>query len=449
MANGVIFDWKYWLALPTEIAREIFLCCSIHTRRFDSDDALEPGFASYGFCVPSIRHSPLNISHVCRWWRDLALSIPELWASLALVSAFEDPDVVTELCSTWLSRSGVLPLSLAMNPIIRPDQRSDFGERIGYAMLASTLTFIPRWHRIWIHIPRLSSLPPTSNNFPAMLERIHLGVSLLSSFTRPWSILQHAPKLHHMTLNVLPHNRLRLGLGLWIALQSLNLQGSLTDEQILDTLHHFPSLVHVRFSAWSFRPAPPIQPLSLPHLTSLNCEVKEEGVRILDYLILPSLKSLVIIGNGAAVETATSMIRRSACSLTHLSMNSALLFEHDIVRLLHNTPHLIELDVTSGNCEQRAVDRFLRALSNRSLIPHVERVCLERLREVSANLVTSFLEHRKSGGLKSCHLAFDYVSQGTMLWKHLKAAEPLVSFTYDDTLDLSASWSDEWGAVAV
>ncbi|KAF8199863.1 hypothetical protein K438DRAFT_1582968, partial [Mycena galopus ATCC 62051] len=35
---------------------------------------------------PSIADAPLNVSQVCRWWRNVALSNPVLWSRLAVTT---------------------------------------------------------------------------------------------------------------------------------------------------------------------------------------------------------------------------------------------------------------------------------------------------------------------------------------------------------------------------
>lgn len=83
------------LTLPAEITSRIFVEC------------LPP----HGRVRPSLRQAPLSISQVCRHWREVALSIGELWSSLDMLFGVKQDDQETDLVETWLSRSSGHTLS--------------------------------------------------------------------------------------------------------------------------------------------------------------------------------------------------------------------------------------------------------------------------------------------------------------------------------------------------
>ncbi|EGO03124.1 hypothetical protein SERLA73DRAFT_70575 [Serpula lacrymans var. lacrymans S7.3] len=65
---------------------------------------------------PSISHAPLLLGRVCSTWRAISLSTPRLWSFLKLVVPCICTDAVVDkqrqIMSTWLQRSGSVPMSL-------------------------------------------------------------------------------------------------------------------------------------------------------------------------------------------------------------------------------------------------------------------------------------------------------------------------------------------------
>ncbi|KAJ7489447.1 hypothetical protein FB451DRAFT_1023911 [Mycena latifolia] len=85
------------LTLPPEITSEIFLHClptSYTDREWNSVESSE---------------APMLLSHVCRRWREVAISTHALWAAIE----FNAPS--PELFTTWLERAGGYPLALNLH----------------------------------------------------------------------------------------------------------------------------------------------------------------------------------------------------------------------------------------------------------------------------------------------------------------------------------------------
>ncbi|KAF7348125.1 F-box domain-containing protein [Mycena sanguinolenta] len=86
--------------LPPELLAEIFILCSPTT---------------VVALPPKSDHPLLTLTRVCRAWRELALHIPELWASISVTFTEERKKVeqMTDLAFQWLSRAGnEYPLSI-------------------------------------------------------------------------------------------------------------------------------------------------------------------------------------------------------------------------------------------------------------------------------------------------------------------------------------------------
>ncbi|KAJ7044674.1 hypothetical protein C8F04DRAFT_593653 [Mycena alexandri] len=90
------------LTLPNEIVSEIFI-------RF------VPVYPE-GPSLDGI-HSPNNLTHICRKWRDIALATPELWRAIQL-SIGDDGDIPLERqvheLDAWLNRSRSCPFSIEL-----------------------------------------------------------------------------------------------------------------------------------------------------------------------------------------------------------------------------------------------------------------------------------------------------------------------------------------------
>lgn len=89
--------------LPPELWAEIFMRCSKGLKRTLAPtirDTFDP------------KSGPLLLTHVCSWWRVIAISTPGLWTSIRLVLSFPKPSH-TNLVDMWLERSCNLPLTVA------------------------------------------------------------------------------------------------------------------------------------------------------------------------------------------------------------------------------------------------------------------------------------------------------------------------------------------------
>lgn len=112
--------------------------------------------------------SPLLLCHICGLWRLVALSTPQLWASLHVVlpssaKILELADAVTG----WLSRSGRLPLSISLGMPTAPLPRAEIYTRDAAPLLVSLAKVSSRWKEIHLILPQCTALKALSHLSPA------------------------------------------------------------------------------------------------------------------------------------------------------------------------------------------------------------------------------------------------------------------------------------------
>ncbi|KAJ6560392.1 hypothetical protein B0H19DRAFT_1147508 [Mycena capillaripes] len=77
------------LTLPLEITSEIFLHCLPTKRASD---------------VMNVQEAPLLLTHVCRAWREVAISTPALWTTFDIDVSYYLP-CWSEIAETWFKRT--------------------------------------------------------------------------------------------------------------------------------------------------------------------------------------------------------------------------------------------------------------------------------------------------------------------------------------------------------
>jgi hypothetical protein len=113
--------------LPSELLGEIFRYCL--PQNYDEKSA----------------HKAVMLpSHVCKHWRDVALSTPTLWTNIVLRVTDETFESRVALVTAWFSRSGDLPLSFTLDV--------DGRENV-LPILAFLLQYCHRWQHIKLSVP--------------------------------------------------------------------------------------------------------------------------------------------------------------------------------------------------------------------------------------------------------------------------------------------------------
>ncbi|KAJ7062626.1 hypothetical protein C8F01DRAFT_1134757 [Mycena amicta] len=259
--------------LHDDILREIFLHTLPETRNtaFSADEG------------------PLLVSQICRWWRNIALTTPRLWASMHIVL----PDIariprVVDVTKTWLERSAAVPVDFTVGlahlwaleiRISRP-LGTDFANLVSLLVAHSS-----RWRSVSFDIPHHDERSPLtflsvsdvpllrSVSFSVHHRPMGHGLDELPLSVIPSTFLT-APTLKSFKFDgryiSLPQNIS------WATLRQLKLTvdfGPRAENMLipLHILQHCQQLesLDMLLTGWSLDPAP-LHPITLPRLTHLS-----------------------------------------------------------------------------------------------------------------------------------------------------------------------------------
>ncbi|KAJ3511764.1 hypothetical protein NLJ89_g3909 [Agrocybe chaxingu] len=354
------------IELPFEILRTIFLLSLKLAYPFEATS-----FHKY-VLEPSYKKEPLSYTHVCRWWRAVALAVPELWKAVSGTRdwvGYTSPGVLSILDATrpqQLNHEGrrTFPASIA-RPASPPRQSGASMEKFTPRTVKVLAYF---WNQITLcrslsltldlHlIPHFYNLIKDKNNLPAMplLEDVELVF-----ISRPRASQRKAtpssPGLSPCppsaacagptTRRIIKSSpRVFLGNLPFEKLDTLSLTSAMPFKVAMCYIGRCTSAttVHINnletFNPSAFELHQLDQPiLELPNLRSLTLEGGEDPSLALSYLTLPGLKHLKVIKlmrrgpmDGRELE---AFFRRSGCSLNKLYLEEADMASDTMVSFL-------------------------------------------------------------------------------------------------------------------
>ncbi|KAJ7434647.1 hypothetical protein B0H11DRAFT_2370044 [Mycena galericulata] len=383
--------------LPPDIVRAIFIASLPSTRN----------------CVMSGQDSPLLLCQICSAWRQLALSTPQLWASLHIVIPRRSRiDDLTEVVTVWLSRSGVVPLSLS----VTTSKVCDPADCDPTPIFSSLAAFSRRWKHISINLPTsndFNSLTSLSIHDVPMLRTALVGItsSLQPDFSGSALKLLSTPSLrgisivgearfaeHNFKSTQLVHLKLvsKTFEGLWP-------MGNLSLTNALGVLRQCPALETCslqlsgsRGDDWNLGPAvlPSLWSLKLRN-TTFDCPT----THFIQHLILPTLRSLHYSAPYRSEDTIS--FSGVAHGLTHLSI--------DIPELMHG---LEELEIigdphtSDSEPDPTFFSTYFRfgARSEQPLCPNLRRLQLRDIAATSDEDLLALIQSRAGTSSDHPHL---------------------------------------------
>ncbi|KAJ6537855.1 hypothetical protein B0H19DRAFT_1181055 [Mycena capillaripes] len=387
--------------LPEDVIRAIFIACMPSKRN----------------AVMSPEDTPLLLCQICSSWRQIALATPLLWASLHIVVPVAKIDQLIQAVRSWLSRSGVLPLSISLVPSRALRVRSATDEEL-LALLSSLVPLSGRWRRIRMIVRRYRSFEPFAQfcpeDFP-LLRTASVGTFLFYEedlSASPWQSLPFLDAAGLRRLSIAYGYRFSELQKPWAQLTHLNISG-------ID--HLWPRTFQLQTALAILRQCRALQtcamrvdesdptlntltPVSLPylwHLAMVNNMGESPADDFFKNLVLPKLRSLEYTCYSPDLPRSALFPALERVSLTVDWLSTAQLI--DFLRLL---PLLSDLELMhepmlTAHTGPLDPDFLLQFAPDSELIlcPSLRRLKLSNFRVMTDDTLLAFIQTRTSGSV--------------------------------------------------
>lgn len=338
--------------LPIEVWVKIFLLC------LPSRETLDEPFDNPRTFEPA---APLLLCQICRSWRRLATSLPDLWCFLRVVVSLGRAHPAPHTVNMWLKNSGRLLLYLSIYQV----NNSYSNGYETYKVLELFIMHVARWKEIQFDLagPPPRCLLPIIKNKTLPLEKFHLNTTGNESVVKTQGLfeifLHHVPKLTELVVCTIPQDLWREEHGMipWAQLTSLcvdNVPSVAVTLLMLDKCRNLRHLkVLIPFGENSTLLTSQITNMALH---TLNIRAKCDDITAFaQTVVLPALASLQIDTSwqpGSAAyrwpQTALStLLERSGAYLHKLRISHWRITEGDLLALLDHpaVQSLVELSV--------------------------------------------------------------------------------------------------------
>ncbi|KAJ7253484.1 hypothetical protein C8J57DRAFT_1137234 [Mycena rebaudengoi] len=320
--------------LPVDVVREIFVASLPANRN----------------CAISAKESPLLLCAICQSWRHLALSTPQLWASIHIVArSNNETERMIHTVHTWLARSGALPLSMSL--VV---SRSQWAVPDASTLLMALIRYSLRWKHIRFILPPdqfepLSSISPEE---VPILEKASIdgfgNLDVDHTMMCPRLAFLRTRSLWSASFNarfVSPETPIRLEFLRHLSFEIIGGTPSyMTAQSTLEILRRSAVLETCTILILGDLDSPSNLPCRMEHLRYLCVSsFGSDGVtHFFEALELPNLRCLEY---GGILELHFLPLLTSAHSVECLILHSAA-FTAALLDVLRLTPMLEELDIT-------------------------------------------------------------------------------------------------------
>ncbi|KAJ6496228.1 hypothetical protein C8R45DRAFT_926741 [Mycena sanguinolenta] len=314
--------------MPCDVWEEIFIHC------LPTSSSLPTADRDRQLMTPMT--APLFLLQVCRAWRKVALSLPDLWTSLSVVVRNGQAFPPLEVASGWLQRSGDLPLDL----VLYQTNESDGNQELADEMLALYMRHLRRWREVRLDIANPTygrSLKPSSHLDAPWLETFHLTTCW--RMTRNEEItqdllrmLEGAPRLSSFSVSRLSDLIVSQDTTVaipWTQLVRLDLGFIPSVGACLSIMSSCPNLESCNLLVDPDQGPLPTTHIVLPALTSLELHIRAgELAALIDHAVFPALKNFTLYLQDAYDNHApwpqasfTDLLSRSKCNLERLALH--------------------------------------------------------------------------------------------------------------------------------
>ena len=324
--------------IPPEILAEIFIL----TLPKEWQLVFKPQSSSY-------RNAVLLPGQVCRIWRDISLTTPQLWSRVSLDIGLQGKSFQAEvnLVDTWLSRTGQYPLSIEIF-LTSNFQLTRYPPKpfIPKALIESCC----RWKYLrlsgswsWLYSGALDGVRNHLSHLQNLVyDQAQNDASSLHS-RGPITLFEKTPQLRY--------HRCRSMIHPWpFTLPWAQLMGFSVERMSLrhchDILSRAQNLVTLSISTMTQSTSPPLRPVHHPHLRSLSITQCHSSATLLNCLTLPALSELRY--PEVPAKSLLDFLSRTMCPLQTLVLGLSPVavksgYEAQILQLL---PSLSELQFT-------------------------------------------------------------------------------------------------------
>jgi hypothetical protein len=332
--------------LPPELLGEIFRYCL--PQNYDEKGA----------------HKAVMLpSHVCKHWRDVALSTPTLWTNIVLRVTDETFESRVALVTAWFSRSGGLPLSFTLE-----------GQENVLPILSFLLQYCNRWQYINLSVPSetLRCLEAAKGHLKG-LETMVINDRYIWLRDTSYSvehIFESAPRLRKVSLN----SRFVWNDGSWAQLTELDTgYVSYTVGNCLALMQSMRNLQKLKICIGSGAVEEHRHSIFSHPLVSLHFLGAQPARGMLfDYITLPSLRDLSVgeIDFEWPQSRFISFLRRSSSPLERFSFGvpeeDGGIWDDIMIQIMQHIPSLHSLCLVY-NWSEGDGGSFLKRLSPRRL----------------------------------------------------------------------------------
>ncbi|KAJ6539723.1 hypothetical protein B0H19DRAFT_1382339 [Mycena capillaripes] len=279
------------LSLPPEITSEIFIHCLPAEREWD---------------VVNTEEAPLLLTHICKAWRDIAISTPALWTTFEVVDA---PCLshFSEIADTWIKRARECPLFLSImlnSAFYHNSSLADVFQRHSRKIRSLELDTFAK---------DLSGVDSRLHEF-TLLRELMIWV-LDGDIEHPLDTFSNAPLLHQVSLRGTPPSFLALP---WQQLTEFAAQAC-TRADCLEALELMPNMIKCTFSKINEDNTDTLDVFSHPNIQHLTLS-RFRGADVLEILTLPALQTLELRDVHLNEAVLDQFIQRSSPPLRELSV---------------------------------------------------------------------------------------------------------------------------------